>query len=307
MSTQIDALRALPELPEMMVLGVRGIADDGELSASDAMVRGYTADQMRAYALAALASQPRVDAGAVDTLPVEVRGKLYDVPIPVQLHIVMLREKVAGRWPGMFESETALAEWLESLCECEDDGAIGTRKWEPAQRAAAAIRNTHPPLPTGNAALVADEDLLVLADTLEQIRGSSFGGYTKRLLPEDVRDALRLAADKFRALAAQPAGGGLNEQEKAARRLYNRWAGNQDIHCNRFPSWEELSEKSRQEWRDKATTEAQSTGGVVDAIVASIEQIITAKFTLNDERLPRDVIGVLMKARAALKNNGDIA
>lgn len=40
--------------------------------------------------------------------------------------------------------------------------------------------------------------------------------------------------------------------EILARQLYAKWNGNQGIHCNRFPGWNELSEKERDEWRAKA-------------------------------------------------------
>lgn len=41
----------------------------------------------------------------------------------------------------MFESAAALADWLESLHATLEDGTtIDNRKWEPAQRAAAAVR-----------------------------------------------------------------------------------------------------------------------------------------------------------------------
>lgn len=45
--------------------------------------------------------------------------------------------------------------------------------------------------------------------------------------------------------------------ERTARKLYTEWTDNQDIHCNRFPSWEELDEKARVKWRKKA---AQAEG-----------------------------------------------
>lgn len=44
-----------------------------------------------------------------------------------------------------------------------------------------------------------------------------------------------------------------SEREIAARRLYLKWIDKQGIHCNRFPSWDELSGEVRDEWRDKAS------------------------------------------------------
>lgn len=39
----------------------------------------------------------------------------------------------------------------------------------------------------------------------------------------------------------------------AARKLYNAYTDNHPtIHCNRFPSWEELDAKERKEWIKKA-------------------------------------------------------
>lgn len=53
----------------------------------------YLAKDMRArYALSA---QPVAGAVAEPTLPVEIYGKFYEVPIPVQVHIVALKQKVA--------------------------------------------------------------------------------------------------------------------------------------------------------------------------------------------------------------------
>jgi predicted RNA-binding protein associated with RNAse of E/G family len=43
-----------------------------------------------------------------------------------------------------FPSAEALADWLESLHEATPDGAVTPRKWEPAQRAAAAVRAWEP-------------------------------------------------------------------------------------------------------------------------------------------------------------------
>lgn len=38
-----------------------------------------------------------------------------------------------------------------------------------------------------------------------------------------------------------------------AKLLYNHFAGNDPIiHCNRFPSWEELSEQHRDQWIQRA-------------------------------------------------------
>lgn len=38
-----------------------------------------------------------------------------------------------------------------------------------------------------------------------------------------------------------------------ARRLYNEYTANHpDIHCNRFPSWEELDRESRNRWLSAA-------------------------------------------------------
>lgn len=33
-----------------------------------------------------------------------------------------------------------------------------------------------------------------------------------------------------------------------ARRLYNEYIDRQDIHCNRFPSWDELDRETRNRW-----------------------------------------------------------
>lgn len=38
-----------------------------------------------------------------------------------------------------------------------------------------------------------------------------------------------------------------------AKKLYNEHVDNSGIHCDRFPSWEELSHKSRSEWITKAS------------------------------------------------------
>jgi hypothetical protein len=40
-----------------------------------------------------------------------------------------------------------------------------------------------------------------------------------------------------------------------ARKMYTASTDNQDIHCNRFPSWEELTHESRITWFEKAKEE----------------------------------------------------
>lgn len=41
--------------------------------------------------------------------------------------------------------------------------------------------------------------------------------------------------------------------EAKAKELYNNSTNNDDtIHCNRFPSWEELSEPVKANWRTRA-------------------------------------------------------
>lgn len=52
------------------------------------------------------------------------------------------------------------------------------------------------------------------------------------------------AADKVRVTDAE---------DKAAQALYSEYSGNHPtIHCNRFPSWSELTNEQRTEWRKKA-------------------------------------------------------
>lgn len=40
--------------------------------------------------------------------------------------------------------------------------------------------------------------------------------------------------------------------EAAALKLYAQWTDSQGVHCNRFPSWYELSEPHKQQYRDQA-------------------------------------------------------
>jgi len=43
------------------------------------------------------------------------------------------------------------------------------------------------------------------------------------------------------------------QDDTEARKLYSKWTDSHDkIHCNRFPSWSDLGEEDRAEWRDKA-------------------------------------------------------
>lgn len=48
------------------------------------------------------------------------------------------------------------------------------------------------------------------------------------------------------------AAGSRMARDALARVLYGRWTDNQGIHCNRFPSWRELSDDNRAEWIAKA-------------------------------------------------------
>lgn len=53
--------------------------------------------------------------------------------------------------------------------------------------------------------------------------------------------------------AAQRPGAGADSAALAlAKRMYNASTDSDTIHCNRFPSWAELSEKTRKEWYAKA-------------------------------------------------------
>lgn len=45
----------------------------------------------------------------------------------------------------------------------------------------------------------------------------------------------------------------MEERERKAKAEYNKYVDNSGIHCNRFPSWEELSLSSRQEWFEKVS------------------------------------------------------
>lgn len=40
--------------------------------------------------------------------------------------------------------------------------------------------------------------------------------------------------------------------ETEARKAYNAYTANHPtIHCNRFPSWDELTDQQKQDWIDK--------------------------------------------------------
>lgn len=88
-----------------------------------------------------LAAAPAASGGeeVSRTLPIDVRGQWYEVPIPVHLYVVSLREKLNNP-ATFFPDGTALANWLDSLHSTNDDGAATDEKWEPAQRAAAFLR-----------------------------------------------------------------------------------------------------------------------------------------------------------------------
>lgn len=44
-----------------------------------------------------------------------------------------------------------------------------------------------------------------------------------------------------------------SEIKEKARQLYNQYSDNHPtIHCNRFPSWSELSKESKKDWYIKA-------------------------------------------------------
>jgi hypothetical protein len=53
--------------------------------------------------------------------------------------------------------------------------------------------------------------------------------------------------------------------EDQAKKLYNAYAANDPIvHCNRFPSWGELSDERKFEWRRKAMLAAQTTPPITE-------------------------------------------
>ena len=43
----------------------------------------------------------------------------------------------------------------------------------------------------------------------------------------------------------------VSDRERKAKAAYTKYVDSSGIHCNRFPSWEELSLVSRQEWFEK--------------------------------------------------------
>ena len=65
-------------------------------------------------------------------------------------------------------------------------------------------------------------------------------------------DALSLHGAAGRSASRAPA-----DVEALAMRMYGKWTDNQGIHCNRFPSWSELSEANRGEWMKKAQQAAK--------------------------------------------------
>jgi hypothetical protein len=118
----------------------------------------------------------------------------------------------------------------------------------------------------------------VWADQLERatpnpVRAEQPEGKWK-LVPVEVTEAMLDAGEAYQTedahcsaaliykamLAAAPAAP-VGVDEGAAKRLYNDYSGNHPtIHANRFPAWSELSEASKQEWRDKAAALAGKDG-----------------------------------------------
>ncbi len=62
---------------------------------------------------------------------------------------------------------------------------------------------------------------------------------------------------------------GAGVSDSAARALYERWVDEQDIHCNRFKSWGEMTDKAKQEWRDKAV-QANTGNPEIDRVIGRL-------------------------------------
>jgi hypothetical protein len=80
--------------------------------------------------------------------------------------------------------------------------------------------------------------------------------------PSNRRSALREARIALTAaLSTATPAGERDRIEAAAIHLYGHHAGNHPtIHCNRFPSWDELTQAQRIEWRKKAMLAASPRG-----------------------------------------------
>lgn len=73
-------------------------------------------------------------------------------------------------------------------------------------------------------------------------------------ISETVRQAIIAAATlRIRHQLNVPAPTITNDIDKEARRLYQKHTDNHPtVHCNRFPTWAELSVVEQEEWRLKA-------------------------------------------------------
>jgi hypothetical protein len=70
-----------------------------------------------------------------------------------------------------------------------------------------------------------------------------------------------IAEDYVPKPAAAPVSAVPAKMEAAARQLYAKWTDEQGVHCNRFPSWDELPQKEQNKWLAKASPSNQSQGG----------------------------------------------
>lgn len=197
MSAQQIDVHGLPALPEPIAFLV--------CNGSDVRARAWNADQMRAYARAAVESalrQSGEDCGcrqgrgaggpmiphtcekhradgassqsgeAVATLPIDVRGQWFDVPIPVHLHVIALREQLACDVSGQPFIRNLLAHTEHCLSAADEGEAyavsretldamttiglmtkVGRGRWAPTEAAEkfvqAARSSTAPPATSG--------------------------------------------------------------------------------------------------------------------------------------------------------------
>jgi hypothetical protein len=166
------------------------------------------------------AAQPASSSASAQTLPVEVRGQWYEVPIPVHLRLVALTDQLACNLSGQAFIRDLLGFTAHCISAAEEgvDYAVpramldamttlglmekvGRGKWSPTKAAEQFVRaaNTNAAQPAG---VAVDSELLLLAADFETCIP---------FLPEPGQRNIAKAVARLRVIASQVVAGSVPE------------------------------------------------------------------------------------------------
>jgi hypothetical protein len=148
-----------------------------------------------------------------------------------------------------------------------DADASESGECEPGEMPARRLWNTRiaSTTPTDEAVEASDLAKELLAQSFERsgeqkcaeaVRRGKVAGFGTPLWMDEALFAIRTALHTALSTPTDATAVEDERDDTEARRLYNESTANDpDIHCNRFPAWSELTEKTRDYWRARTPRE----------------------------------------------------